>query len=394
VPDDNTPSSPATWDLLLKGGHIIDPANGLDSVADVAIAEGKIAAIGANLDAAAIKSAEVTGLYVTPGLIDIHTHHFGYLGATPADEYAFANGITTVVDAGGPGYKNFHEFRTNIVDRSRSRVLALMNIVGGGMLGAVEQDVSEMQSEPCAERIMENRDVVVGIKAAHHKYGWESVDGAVRAGDIAGVFVMVDFQPRPERTYKQLILDHMRPGDVHTHMYGQHIEQLDANRKVPDYMWEARKRGILFDVGHGGGSFWFRVAKPAMEQGWRPDTISTDIHTGSFFIPRATMPLTMSKLMNLGMPLSEAVQRSTVEPARVISRPELGTLSVGSEADVAVFDLEKGDFGFVDSGLARMNGNLRLTAHMTIRGGQVVWDLNGISRPDWETQGNYVRLDP
>ena len=204
---------------------------------------------------------------------------------------------------------------------------------------------------------------------------------------------MVDFQPRKERTYKQLILEHMRPGDVHTHMYGQHIEQLDGNKIVPDYMWEAREKGILFDVGHGGGSFWFRVAAPAMEQGWRPDTISTDAHKGSLFMPRATMPITMSKLINLGMPLKEAIFRSTVEPARVIDRQELGTLSPGAAADVAVFELEKGDFGFIDSGLASMRGTQRLLAHMTISAGKVVWDLNGISRPDWASQGDYIRLN-
>jgi dihydroorotase len=204
---------------------------------------------------------------------------------------------------------------------------------------------------------------------------------------------MVDYGVNPERTYRELILDHMRPGDVHTHMYGQHITQLDEARRVNDYVWEARKRGVLFDIGHGAGSFWFRVAIPCMEQGYGPDTISTDVHKGSFFMPRATMPITMSKLMNIGMPLREAVERSTVRPAQVISRPELGTLTVGAEADVAVFELQRGDFGFVDSGLARMNGNQRLETHMTIRAGTVVWDVNGLSRPDWSTQGEYIRLE-
>ena len=387
-------SNSGKFDLLIQGGHVIDPANEVDGPADVGIRDRKIAAVGPGLSSMnAEKIVDVTGLLVTPGLIDIHSHHFGYMAWIFPDEYAFPNGTTTVVDAGGAGYKNFHEFKTQIIDKAQVRVLALLNIVGGGMLGVVEQDVSEMQGAPCADRMAEYPDIIVGVKAAHHKYGWESIDGAMEAGEMSGKFVMVDFQPREERTYKQLILEHMRPGDVHTHMYGQHIEQLDANKIVPDYMWEAREKGILFDVGHGAGSFWFRVAKPAMEQGWRPDTISTDAHKGSFFMPRATMPITMSKLMNLGMPLNEAIFRSTIEPARVIDRQELGTLSLGASADIAVFELEKGDFGFIDSGLTSMRGTQRLLAHMTISAGKVVWDLNGISRPDWASQGDYIRLN-
>ncbi len=383
------------YDLLLQGGHVVDPANDIDGPADVAIAGGVIAAVASDLDASgARKVIDASDRYVTPGLIDIHTHSYGYAAWTFPDEYAFPNGITTVVDAGGAGWKNFARFKTEIIDKARVRVLALLNIVGGGMLGTIEQDVSEMQPEPCAERILEHRDVIVGVKAAHHRGpGWESVDGTVRAADMSGTFVMVDYGVNPERTYRELILDHMRPGDVHTHMYGQHITQLDEAKRVNDYVWEARKRGVLFDLGHGAGSFWFRVAIPCMEQGFGPDTISTDVHKGSFFMPRATMPITMSKLMNIGMPLREAVERSTVRPAQVISRPELCTLTVGAEADVAVFELQRGDFGFVDSGLARMNGSQRLETHLTIRAGMVVWDVNGLSRPEWSTQGEYIRIE-
>ena len=383
------------FDLLLKGGHVIDPANGIDGLNDVAIADGRIAAVAPSLDTSrAHKVVDVPGRYVTSGLIDIHTHSFGYFASTYPDEYALPNGITTVVDAGGAGWKNFAEFKSTIIDRARVRVLALINIVGGGMLGTIEQDVSEMQPEPCAERAREFPEVIVGVKAAHHRAsGWESVDGAVKAAELSETFAMIDYSPHPSRSYRELLLDHMRPGDVHTHMYGQHLPQLDEAKRVNDYVWEARKRGVLFDVGHGGGSFWFRVAKPCMQQGFGPDTISTDAHKGSLFIPRATMPMTMSKLMNMGMSLNEAVERSTVRPAQVISRPALGTLSVDAEADIAVLELERGDFGFVDSGRARMKGDLRLTAHMTIRAGTVVWDLNGLSRPEWETQGDYVRIE-
>ena len=382
------------YDMLLRGGHVIDPKNGVDSKMDVAIKDGKIAAVGTELPASdAQRVVDVSGLFVTPGLIDLHIHSYGYSGSTFPDEYAFPNGVTTVVDAGGSGYKNFEDFKRTVVDRARVRLLVLLNIVGGGMLGPVEQDATEMQPLSCAEVVMKYPDTIVGVKAAHYRGpGWESVDGAVSAAELSGTVAMIDYANHPERTYRELILEHLRPGDMHTHMYAQKLAQIDENREVYDYVWEARKRGVQFDVGHGGASFWFRVARPCMEQGHVPDTISTDVHKGSFFLPRATMPVTMSKLMNMGMSLKEVVERSTVTPARNIRRRELGTLSVGAEADVAVLELEEGEFGFVDSGLARMNGTQRLLCHMTMRAGQVVWDMNGLSRPDWQTQGDYVNL--
>jgi dihydroorotase len=382
------------FDLVLKGGHVIDPANGIDGRRDVAVRGDRIAEVGEGIDPAlAAKVVDVTGKFVTPGLIDLHTHSFGYVAWTFPDEYALPNGITTVVDAGGAGWKNFDEFKRSIIDRSQTRVVALLNIVGGGMLGTVEQDVTEMQPEPCAEVVREHKEVIVGIKAAHHDGpGWQSVDGAVRAAEATGTFAMIDYHRHAKRTYRELILEHMRPGDVHTHMYGLHTPQFDDRGKIHGFMQEARKRGVKFDVGHGGGSFWFRIAKPCMDQGWHPDTISTDIHKGSFFLPRATMPMTMSKLMNLGMSLQNAVDRSTRLPAQTINRPELGTLTVGRDADIAVFELERGDFGFVDSGLARMNGSQRLLCHLTLRAGKALWDLNGLTRPAWESSGEYIRL--
>ena len=383
------------YDLLLKAGHVIDPANGLDSKMDVGIRDGKIAAVARDLPSSQAATAiDASGRLVTPGLIDLHTHSYGYFAWTFPDEYAFPAGVTTVVDAGGSGYRNFDDFKRTIIDKANVRLLVLLNIVGGGMLGPVEQDTAEMRPEPCAEVVRANPDVIVGVKAAHYRgRGWESVDGAVEAGEMSGTVAMIDYANHPDRTYRELITEHMRPGDMHTHMYGQQHAQIDEDRKVYDYVWEARKRGVLFDVGHGGGSFWFRVAVPSMEQGHVPDTISTDVHKGSFFIPRATMPITMSKLMNMGMSLQDAVAKSTIAPARNINQPELGTLSVGAEADVAVFELEEGEFGFVDSGRARMAGTKRLLCHMTVRAGEVVWDLDGLSRPAWETQGDYVRLD-
>ena len=160
-----------------------------------------------------------------------------------------------------------------------------------------------------------------------------------------------------------------------------------------DYVREARDKGILFDLGHGAGSFWFRIAVPAIEQGFLPDTISTDFHKYSALLPNASMNTTMSKCLNMGMALEDVVMRSTRNPARVIRRPELGTLSIGAEADIAVLELEYGEFGFVDSGHARMRGDRRLRCLLTVRAGQVVWDLNGLTRPDWDKAGNYLRTE-
>lgn len=381
-------------DLLLKGGHVIDARNGVDEVSDVLVRGGKIASVANDVEPDGAKTIDVSGMYVTPGLVDLHTHTFGYFASTAADEYAFPNGVTTIVDAGGAGYKTFERFRRRVVERAQVRLLALVNIVAGGMRGAVEQDVSEMQPRPIPELMKDHGDIIVGVKAAH--YGgpeWASVDGAVQAAEMTGTVAMIDYRTHADRTYRELILEHLRPGDMHTHMYGRHIAQIDEDGTVRDYIWQARERGVLFDLGHGGGSFWFRVARPCMEQGHVPDTISTDIHKGSFFIPRATMPNCMSKLMNLGMSLSDAIEKSTSAPALNIKRPELGTLSVGADADVAVFELQEGEFGFVDSGRARMKGTSNLVCHMTIMGGEVMWDLNGLAAPDYEGLGDYYRAD-
>ncbi|HIE26154.1 TPA: amidohydrolase/deacetylase family metallohydrolase [Candidatus Poribacteria bacterium] len=383
------------YDLLLKDGHVIDPSNNIDKSMDVAIRGNKIAQVAEDISSSqARKIINVSGLYVTPGLIDIHVHLCGYAGWLFPDFHSFSNGVTTVVDAGGPGWKSFEEFKKSIIDTSKTRVLTLLNIVGAGMLGAVEQDVSEMEPIPAAEMIKKYPKDIVGAKTAHFMgSGWEAVDGAVRAAEMSGTIAMADFRPMPTRSYKDLLLSHLRPGDIHTHMYAQHIPLLNEQGVVNDYVWKARERGIIFDVGHGVGSFWWRVAVPAMKQGFVPDSISTDRHKASALIPNASMMITMSKFLNMGMPLPEVILRSTVNPARIIRRPELGTLSVGADADVAVIELLKGDFGFVDSGHAKMCGTQKLQASLTIRNGEIVWDLNGLSWPDWETAGQYTVIN-
>jgi len=387
-------SAQQIYDLLLKNGHLIDPKNQRNGRHDIAVVGNKIVRIGENLLASNAKLVvDVSQYYVTPGLIDIHTH-FDAQGARlnlNPDHNALQSGVTTAVDAGSSGWKNFEQFQKQVINHSRVRLLAFLNIVGAGMYGEkVENDVQEMDPEAAARMVNKYPQTIVGIKTAHFQPPtWDAVDRAVKAAELSNSVLMVDFHPKPGRGYPDLILKHMRPGDIHTHFYGRLTPQLDAQKKVQPYMWEARKRGILFDVGHGSGSFWFRIAVPAIEQGFLPDTISTDIHKDSIMLSRANMITTMSKFLNIGMTLEQVIERSTVNPAKAIRRPELGTLGEGSVADIAVLALEQGSFAFLDSGHGKLIGDKRLRCVLTVRNGKVVWDTEGLSLTDWSNAGPY-----
>lgn len=382
------------YDLILKGGHVIDPANGVDELRDVAVKDGKIADVAIGIDKSLTsKIVDVDGLHLTPGLIDLHTHHFGKHAHIHPDVYAMPAGVTTVVDAGTSGADSFEEFNDTVITPTTTRVLALINICRSGMINHSEQDVTQLQAGPCAAVMKAYPDQIVGIKAAHFDGpGYSGIEAAVQAGEDTNKPVMIDYHRHPTRNYRGL-LERLRPGDTHTHMYGRHTPQMDSESKLYPFIAEARERGIQFDVGHGGFSFWFSTASKLIPQGHIPNTISTDVHTGSYFMLRATMPMVMSKLMNLGISLNDVVKMSTSAPASWMKRPELGSLSVGADADIAAFEVEHGEFGFVDSGQARMGGNTRLTCHMTVRDGKIVWDLNGLSRPDYKGQGDYISLD-
>jgi dihydroorotase len=384
----------AACDLLLRGGHVIDPKNDIDGPADVAIDDGTIHSVGQGLTVEAKKTVDVDGLYVTPGLIDMHLHAYGgYEGWLFPDQHCLPHGVTTCLDTGGPGWKDIDDCIESIVKRSKTRVFVLVNIVGAGMTGKPEQDVTEMIPEKCAEAISKYPDHCIGSKSAHFGGpGWEATGGAIEAARMSGTLTMIDFAPKPTRTYQEM-LERLDPGDIHTHLYASHIPLLDDDKQVNGYVREARERGVIFDLGHGGGSFWFRIAKPAMEQGFPPDTISTDLHKSSRMIPNAIMPATMSKMLALGMPLTEVIYRSTQKPAEVMRHPELGHLTPGACADVAVLDVREGQFGFVDSGRARMSGTQRIECEMTVRDGRIVWDLNGRSRPEWSGAGDYRNLE-
>ena len=384
------------YDLLLKNGHVIDAKNKIDAIRDVGIKDHKIVAVATNLPVAqAAKVIDVKGLYVTPGLVDIHVHVYAGTGARGSyagdlsvypDGFTLRNGVTTAVDAGSSGWRNFPDFKDRILSRSKTRVLALLNIVGSGMgQGVIEQNTADMEAKATAERAKEFPGLIVGIKTAHFEGPeWTAVDRALEAAKQAGLPLMVDFGVfRPERPYQDLVLKKLRPGDISTHMYLDMVPMLDEQQKLLPYLQEARKRGVIFDVGHGGGSLLFRQVVPAMRQGWTPDSISTDLHVSSSTGGMKDMLNVMSKFLNMGESMAAVIAQSTWNPAKELRLEPLGTLSVGAPADLAILSLRTGAFGFVDSYGAKMNGTKKLECELTVKDGRVVWDLNGMSREDW-----------
>ena len=391
------------YTTLLKGGHLIDPKNGINKLMDVAIQDGKIAAVAVNIDPKLAKQVvDITGKYVTPGLIDIHGHvfagtdHDGQLengfSALPADGFTFRVGVTTIVDAGDAGAESFELFKKNVIDKVQTRVLAFLNISRKGMYGdeysLEQQNNSFFDAQMAADVAKHYKDHIVGIKVAHyHKSDWVAVDRAVEAGRLANLPIMVDFGGTvPRLSLEELFLRKMRPGDIFTHTYGELIRTKETivdleTKKLMPFVLQARKRGIIFDVGHGGGSFTFSQAIPATQQGFFPETISTDLHTGSMNSAMKDQLNVMSKFMALDMPLADAVRASTWAAAKAIKHEELGHLSVGAIADVTVLNLREGKFGFYDVARFKKEGKNLLECEMTIKGGRIVYDLNALSFP-------------
>jgi len=394
------PPNPLPYDLLLIGGHVLDDKNKIDGVEDVAIKDGKIAAVGAHLDPKdALKKIDVTGLYVTPGLIDLHTHVYtgtgergsyaGDLSVYP-DGFTLRNGVTTIVDAGSSGWKNFDDFKDKIIDRSKTRVLAELNIVGSGMRGAnYENNLDDMDGKLTGEKAKQFPGVIVGIKSAHFTGPeWKPYEQAVIAGNLANVPVMIDYGSRRiERPLLDLVSTYLRPGDIYTHCFsGLRGEQNPQTGLPSEALLVMRRRGIYCDVGHGGGSFAWTVATPIVQSGYLPDSISTDLHIDSMNNGMKDMLNVADKLMVLGETIPQVVAQMTSHPAHEIKQDQLGNLSPGSVADVAVLSVETGNFGFVDMFNTKMMGTKKLVCELTLRDGKIVYDLNGISADLWDAK--------
>jgi dihydroorotase len=391
-------SAQTEYDFLIKGGRVIDGRNRINAVRDVAIKDGKIAAVAADIPATrALKTVDAAGLYVTPGLIDIHVHVYPGEGRNYSrggrsvypDGFTLRSCTTTVADAGSPGWRNFDDFKSRIVDESTTRVTTFLNIVGHGMGGGpIEQNLADMEVKPTAEMALKHPGVIVGIKSAHFNGPeWAPYERSVEAGRIARIPVMVDFgnSVRAGRSLDDLFTKHFRPGDILTHMYGGNRGEQNPQTKGPSKaMIDGRTRGVLFDVGHGGAAFAFSVAVPLMKAGFVPDSISTDLHIGSMNSGMKDMLNVMGKFLAMGMPLDDVIVRSTWNPAKQIQLEQLGNLAVGAPADVAVLRLEKGRFGFVDARSWLLDGSERLACEMTLRDGKVVYDLNGMTRQRWD----------
>ena len=270
----------------------------------------------------------------------------------------------------------------------------MLNIAASGMVHLdSEQDYKQFHPGIVAEMANAYPETVVAIKTAHYWVGlpydkdhlpWTSVDSAVDAAERCGLPCMADFQPNgPERTYPDLILKHLRPGDIHTHIYAQQFPILDEQGQVNEFLFQARERGIRFDLGHGAGSFWFRNAVPALRQGFSPDTLSTDLYLDNVSGAAIGLDHVLSKYLSMGMPLEQAIQKATVAPAQMLALPGVGTLSPGTCADIALFQLEQGCFRYADSGNAALSGNLRLRCAGTVRAGEWVYNPDAFGMPEW-----------
>ena len=351
------------WDLLLQGGRVIDPANAIDGIADVAFAGGKVAAVGPNLDpsgASAVRAA--TGCLVTPGLIDLHTHvYWGgtSLGIDP-ELYARQAGTTTLVDAGSAGAANFHGFRKHVIEAVDPKIFAYLNIsypgifaFGPRVMVGESGDFRLLSAIDCLETVREHPDLIVGVKVrvgavASDGRGVAPLDLAIEVADEAGLPVMCHLDlPPPTRLE---VISRLRPGDVLTHCFRPFPgAPARGDGAIREEILAAREKGILFDIGHGKGSFGFATAEAMLAGGFMPDCISSDVHVLSIEGPAYDQLVTLSKLYNLGMPLIDVIAASTSGPARAIRRPELGTLSVGACGDVTILKLAQGSFDFADS---------------------------------------------
>lgn len=378
-------------ELLLKGGRLIDPKNKIDAKMDLAIAAGKVVRVAADIPASqAKKVVDVSGLIVSPGLINMHTHVYagsnvGFTDGTSSqlpDAFAPRAGITTVIDAGTSGWRTFPDFKSKIIDKSVTRVLAFLSIAAGGYsVDKAQENIEEMNVQKTVETVKNNPDILVGVRIGRYDgKEWTPFERASEAAKILNKPLFVECH-LPEYSLEDQ-LKHMRAGDIITHAFENVSERMtvvDEQGKVRPFVLAAQKRGVLFDVGHGGGGFWFNQAVPAFKQGLWPNSFGTDEHRTSMNSGMKTMLNVMSKYLNMGMSIPDIIDRGSWKAAQSIKREDLGNLSVGSVADIAVLSIVKGKFGFVDSGNNKIDGDRKFEAELTVRAGRIIWDLNGLS---------------
>lgn len=396
------------YQFILKNGQVIDPLNGIDGVSDVAVAQGRIAAVAPGLDVnEAGKVYDMEGLYVTPGLVDSHFHCYYTTGMANAwagdlslqpEYFCFPSGVTTLVDVGTAGSYNFDHFRASVIERSKMRIFALLNIADHGMSSLfVEQFPDRNDYDSFVSCFHRNSDILKGIKIAHY-WGpnWGDVDYAKRVQQAVGKPIMVDFGVfKKERPYDSLLHEKLSAGDISTHCFRATVPVLDEKGRVYEYLWRAREKGIRFDLGHGCASFMMRNGVPAMRQGFLPDTFSTDLHALSVNGTAISLANVLSKMLACcEIPLTELFKRATCNAAEMLDLGNVGNLSVGSNADIAVWNLLAGRFGFQDMSGGRVEDTKKLECEMTFMGGEIVWDLNARAGTPWEELPPLYGYDP
>lgn len=372
------------FDLILRGGRVLDPSQNLDRVTDVAFADGRAATIGDNLSSGGAKIEDVTGCIVTPGLIDLHTHV--YWGGTSlgidADKFGRSSGVTTCVDTGSAGPGNFAGFRSHVIERSDVRILAYLHISFAGIfafgrriMAGESQDMRLMAVRDTVEVIEANRDLIVGVKVRLGRNtsgdnGIAPLEAAMQAAEMVGLPVMVHID-EPPPSYEELV-DRLRPGDVLTHCFRPFPNApMRPDGTVRPAVRRARERGVLFDIGHGKGSFAFATARPMLAAGFMPDTISSDVHILCIDGPAYDQVTTMSKFLCLGMELSDVVAASTVNAAAALGRPELGSLRPGSVGDASLLRVREGRFDYVDVVGEVLTGDRRIVADGAVIAGRM-----------------------
>lgn len=371
-------------DLILKGGRVIDPSQNLDGVMDVGFKAGKVSAVAKSIKPSPTTEVrDVKGAIVSPGLIDLHTHV--YWGGTSlgidAEEFCRTSGVTTAVDTGSAGPGNFLGFRKHVIEKSEVRILAYLHVSFAGIFAFSPTIMVGESEEPrllapaeCAEVAEQHRDLLVGIKVrvgrhASGAHGWSALKMALEVADKVGMPLMVHID-HPPPSYEDVI-SIMRPGDILTHAFRPFPNTpANAQGKVKPEVLKARDRGVIFDIGHGKGSFAFKTARAMLANGFEPDTISSDVHALCINGPAFDQVTTMSKFLCMGMPLANVIKASTVNAAMAMKRPELGTFKVGSVGDATLLTIQDGKFDYVDVVGEHLEGKQKIVSEGVVIAGK------------------------